>query len=1006
MKAKLKTAGAGIGLVVVFWFLILPLYAGTTGKIAGRVVDAQTKEPLFGANVMIEGTMRGGATDQEGRYIILNINPGVYTLRVTFMGYKPMIIRNVRVNIDLTTTVDVDMEMAVVETGETVTVVAERPMVVKDQTSTTAVIGSEDIAALPLTEVAEAIELQAGMVKDAGGGLHIRGGRSGEVSYWIDGIPVTDSYDGGTVVEINKDMVQELQVMSGAFNAEYGQAMSGIVNITTKEGSNRLGGNLTTYVGDHISGHDNIFLNVDDFNPLSIRNVEGSLHGALVKDKLFFYVNGRYFYTDGWLEGQRRYNPNAVTGPISLPEELLYEWAPEYVDVARELEDGIWGFQYVLGTNPTLDSLVTYYSLPENVATNPDSFAVYYNRLRENHKNGRGDNEYVPMNWSRKYYTQGKLIFRATPQMKFSYNFILDDVGYNDFERDFMWNPDGASEKFRQGYTHILQMNHAVSSRTFYNVGFSYFIKGFQRYVYEKMSDSRYIHPYLLIQEPYSFKTGGTSDVHFSRETRTLLGKIDLTSQITNTHQIKAGLEFRRHRVFQEDITLRPVIAQTDLNPVFDNPYIETRVLPDSTIYYSRYLHHPAEFSAYIQDKMEFRSMIVNLGMRIDYFQPDGVILADESDPNIYNPIRPENRYHDWGTDGIPNTRDSDGSEGNGIQDAGEPAVTLAERQEYWYDDASSKLQVSPRLGVSFPVTEGGIIHFSYGHFFQIPRFEYLYQNPEFELSSGTGNVGVIGNADLKPEQTISGEIGFQQQLSDDISMHMTGFFRDIRNLTGTRSDEIVIFGGSARYSKFTNSDFGFIRGIILSLNKRYSGNFSASLDYTFQIAKGSNSDPEQARNAIAGGQLPEVQLTPLNWDQTHTVNAYFNYSRRDWGVSLIGQWGSGLPYTPRASVDITTLLTNSQRRPSQYNVDLKAFKDFQLGPGRLSVFLRVFNLFDTLNEVNVFNDTGRAGFTTDQQVAQATNPLELINSLDRWFTIPTHYSEPLRIEVGMTFSF
>ena len=164
-------------------------------------------------------------------------------------------------------------------------------------------------------------------------------------------------------------------------------------------------------------------------------------------------------------------------------------------------------------------------------------------------------------------------------------------------------------------------------------------------------------------------------------------------------------------------------------------------------------------------------------------------------------------------------------------------------------------------------------MHFSYGHFFQVPRFERLYENPDFKIGFGTGNQGVVGNADLEPEQTINAEIGLQQQLTADLSVDVTAYLRDIRGLTGTRADEIVVFGGSAKYSKYVNSDFGFVKGIVLTLNKRFGGGFSATLDYTYQVAKGSASDPQEARNAVAGGSLPEVQLTPLGWDQRHTLN-------------------------------------------------------------------------------------------------------------------------------------
>jgi len=986
----------------------LALPAGTTGKIAGQVVDAASKEALPGANIVIEGTMMGAVTDIDGHYVILNLPPGAYVVTAKMIGYTAMRMENVNVSIDLTTTLDFKLSSTVLNLGESITVLAERPMVVKDQTATTAVMGAENIQALPVTEVAEAIELQAGLIRDAGGGLHVRGGRSGEMSYWIDGIPVTDVYDGSSVVDVNKNMVQELQVVSGAFNAEYGQAMSGIVNIATKEGSNKWGGSLSAYFGDFLSQHDNIFMNIKDINPAAIRNIDASVQGPLLKDKLFVYVNGRAIHFDGYQYGQRRYTPSAVTvAAEGIPGAYLRQYMPEYLPLAREGRNDTYGIPYVLGSNVHADSQVVAQNFPQNFIGNEDSlFAVLYNQYRQAHQGGRGDDAYVAMNWNRKYYAQGKVIYKLTPNVKIAYNLIYDDVHYQDYNRDYKYNPDGQAQQYRIGQTHIAQVTHTLSQRTFYTMGISYFGKEYRRHVYEDAHDARYVHPDLSIQNPFSFKSGGTDNSRFQRNTTTGLFKFDITSQVTNTHQFKAGLEFRQHKLYQRDITLRPIETQTQMDFIFNSPFIQTRILPDSTIYASEYTHKPTEFSAYLQDKMEFKNIIVNLGVRLDYFKPQGRILADESDPSIYNPIKPENRFKDYGSDGVDNTFDSNGTEGNGIWDVGEAAVSLAERESYWYKETSTKLNISPRLGVSFPITDRGVIHFSYGHFFQVPRFELLYQNPDFELGTGTGNIGVIGNADLEPEQTISGEIGLQQQLSDDIAMGLTGYFRDIRNLAGTRADEIVLFGGSARYNKLVNSDFGFVKGVVFSLSKRFSGGLSASMDYTLQQAKGSNSDPEQARNALAGGSLPEVQLTPLDWDQHHTGNASVSYAGRSWGGSLIGQWGSGLPFTPRSSEDITSVLTNSQRKIASLNIDARAYKDFRFGPGMLSFFVRIQNLLDALNEINVYNDTGRAGYTTDLQTAQKSNPPEIYNSLVEWYTNATHYSEPRRIEVGVNYVF
>ena len=982
------------------------LFAGTTGKLTGRVTDAETKDSLPGANVILEGTTIGAATNIDGQFIILNVPPGKYTLIAKMIGYTSMRVENVNVSIDLTTETNFALSSTVLKLGESVTVKAERPIVVKDQTATTAVISADNIQSLPVTEVSEAVELQAGLIKDASGGLHVRGGRSGEISYWIDGIPVTDVYDGGTVVDVNKNMVQELQVVSGAFNAEYGQAMSGIVNIATKEGSNSWGGSLGAYIGDYASDHAEVFDHIKNVQPLAIRNLEASVQGPAKKDKLFVYLNGRAIHFDGWQYGQRRYNPNAVVTLVSgVPEDFLKNTLPEYAATASRSADGTYKFPYVFGSNAWADSQIVRGNLP--ATGNTDSlFTHYYDLFRNAHRNGLGDNEWMPMNWNRKYYGQAKLIYKFTPNFKLSYNLIYDDVQYQDYDRNYKYNPDGLANQFRTGQTHILQATQTVSQNTFYTLGLSYFSKNYQRHLYSDIHDARYVHPDLTIQNAFSFKTAGTDNQRFQRNTKTMLAKFDLTSQVTTTHQMKIGFEFRRHELYQEDITLRPIDSQSQIDFLYNSPFIQTQIYPDSSIYASHYTHNPLELSAYLQDKMEFNNFIVNIGVRFDYFKPDGRILTDESDPSIYNPIKPSNRFKDVGRDGIAGTFDADGSENNGIWDTGEPSVTLAERESYWFKSTSEKMNISPRLGVSFPITDRGVIHFSYGHFYQVPRFERLYQNPDFELGSGTGNIGVIGNADLKPEQTISGEVGLQQQISDDIGLGLTGFFRDIRNLAGTNAQEIVLFGGSARYNKLVNSDFGFIKGLVFSINKRFSGGLSASMDYTLQEAKGSNSDPEQARNALAGGSLPEVQMTPLNWDQKHTANASITYSRTTWGGSVIGQWGSGLPYTPRRSEDITSLLTNTQRKRAMYNVDVRAYKDFRFGRSLLTVFARVMNLLDTLNEINVYNDTGRAGYTTDLQTARKSNPQEIVNSLAEWYTNSTHYSEPRRIELGVNYVF
>ena len=268
-----------------------------------------------------------------------------------------------------------------------------------------------------------------------------------------------------------------------------------------------------------------------------------------------------------------------------------------------------------------------------------------------------------------------------------------------------------------------------------------------------------------------------------------------------------------------------------------------------------------------------------------------------------------------------------------------------------------------------------------------------------------------MGNADLNPQQTVKGEIGLQQQIGEDMSVDVTVFFEDFRDLTGTQTQDIVVFGGAQTYSQYINSDFGFSRGFVLKFTKRFSAGLSASIDYTFSDTKGNSSDPADARNAVLGGALPETFIAPLNWDQTHTLNVSLAYSQpRDWGLSVIGNFFSGQPYTP--AVNKNTRVTqnafprNSDTKPTIVNVDLRLYKDFEISSTVFTVFLRVFNLFDFDNPTNIYTDSGDPFFTFAKLEAQRINAVSYNNSLDEYYTNPTYFSEPRRVEVGLGFNF
>ncbi|MCI0514903.1 carboxypeptidase-like regulatory domain-containing protein, partial [candidate division KSB1 bacterium] len=639
---------------------LVQIFAGTTGKIVGKVTDAQSKEALPGVNIIIEGTMMGAATDLEGEYLILNVPAGIYTLKATMIGYNSARITNIKVSIDLTTTSNLELGETVLDLGREITVTAEREVIKKDMTSSLSAVGAEEIQSMPVQEVADVLELQAGLVRDATGGIHIRGGRSGEVAYWVDGIAATDVYSGNIGVAVENASVQELQVISGTFNAEYGQAMSGIVNIVTKDGGAAYNGELSGFIGDYVptkgdrefgiykprsadisairSPHPD---SVEHINPLgefnNIFNAQGTLSGPVpFLKQLSFFSTLRYFTTDGYRYGLRWFTPQGQ----------------------------------------------------------------------------KGDAELVPMEPFQKLSGQIKLTYQLTGSMKLSYNLLGNKNSFRWYDRFYKYNPDGDYQRFENSYNHILGLTHVLTPTTFYELKVSSFSTEYQHYVYEDpfktvtydsfrvingvrtkvpvyvTSTETYVHPDSGNFAPasWSFQDGGTKMQHFKRNTNYYVGKLDLTSQITKRHQIKAGFEAKFIELKLNEFNIIPLVTGTEEVIPFQPMKGDL-----STPNYNTYRYQPFQFSLYLQDKMEFKEMIVNLGLRFDYFDADGQTYRDPKDPNINDPYLKEHRYKN------PTAPDSQ-----------LVAYTMAEREAFWWKKTTPKYQLGPRFGIAYPITDRG----------------------------------------------------------------------------------------------------------------------------------------------------------------------------------------------------------------------------------------------------------------------------------------------------------
>jgi outer membrane receptor protein involved in Fe transport len=861
-------------------------FAGQTGKIAGRIIDGQTREPLPGASIVIDGTRLGAAANVDGYYFINNILPGKYTVGVSLVGYQKTVVRNVEVKIDLTTTLDVKMNSATVDVSEVV-VTAQRPLVQKDLTSTSVTVSSDDIKLMPVENVDQVINLQAGVI-----GGHFRGGRSDEVLYLVDGVSVTDPFNNGRGFTVENSNIRQMEVISGAFNAEYGQAMSGVVNIVTQEGgSTGYHGSLSAYVGDFFTSHTDVFEHLDHYSVPRTRNVEGTIGGPTeLLDGLTFFLAGRYLDQEGYLYGKRVYNTN------------------------------------------------------DNLAFFPT-----------------GDGSYVSMNPSRRESGAGKLAY-SFGDMKLTASGNYEHGWNKYYDQGYKWVPDGVMSHYHTSQMHNLQFTHAISPSTFYTLKYNYNYFDYRGYLYENPFDPRYVDPDRGDpQSSYTFRSGGNYSGRYERTTRTHLGQWALSSQLSKEHKLGVGIEGQFHRIYNHGynmVNMTAGVYDSLGNPVFTLGYPNLGAIGNQA-----YLKNPYQIAAYIQDKMEYDIMIINAGVRFDYFNPRSAYPADLKNPT------------------------------NNTLFPGAGQLT----------QASKKYQVSPRLGVSFPITDQGIIHFSYGHFFQMPGFDNLYTNSDYLVSSSGSLSTITGNPDLDAQRTVNYEIGLQQVLFDIVGLDITAYYRDIRNYLGM---EIVETYDGREYARYINRDYANVRGFVASVEKRFSNSFSLKLDYTFQIAEGNASDPKTVYYNNQSNPPVETpkSVIPLDWDQRNTLNMTMMVGAPgDWTASMIFQYGSGYPYTEDVRVSHGITFQNSGTKPSFFNVDLRAEKTFKLLGFNVNTFVWVYNLLDIKNEFNVNSSSGRANRDIYTYLA---GTLKGLNTIDQYLNDPTAFSAPREVRLGLSLEF
>ena len=959
-----KTVFLLIAIVSLVTAVNFQVIAAITGKVSGTITAEATNEPLANVTVTIVGTSSTATTNDAGYYVMTNIPPGGYDVKVELTGYAAETVEGAKVLAGLTTTLNFALKASEVVKLEDITVTAVKPLVKKDVTQTTRIIEAEDIAAMPRDTVNGILQTLPGVsVLNSMGSLHVRGGRSTEVKYLIDGIPISDPIGGSLGLNISAKSLEQMEVITGGFNAEYGDAQSGIVNLITKVGSHKFSGRFRYRVGQWGTHHgDPLYgpwLDPDNgFRPVAIEPFRGIFLGKPYDyqtpyrgqdvtvaqlaeregdEQIIFteIVPGVYAdrtenplqpVTDPETE-EPKVDPD--TGETIMARQPYKDADGTVIDYEKKQVTLLDGYVVDLNQYSGLFNDTKKYDLsPSHIGEFALSGPIWGNRLTFAFDSQlRSDENYLPNDGGLGYTFQGKMKFEVTPSIKLTASGLFDQRENQFYGGSLRFWPNAIPVSTRDARNLSVQLSHNINSGTFYTLTLGQFRRFVESHQPDKVWDplektfdenawdpektpeqneaeGRIRNPPQQAYNDTTYFIAGDDNSWTTREATTSILRGNFASQVTANHLIQTGVEFLAYDIYN--------LGATNYG--------------SSNLYMEFYDVQPQSLSMYVQDKMEYEGMIVNAGLRYDLYNPDGVSPADPLDPLELNDDGTIKLDKETYKVGLPIIKDP-------VQ-------------------ASIKHMVSPRLGISYPITDRSKLHFTYGHYYQIPRGDDLYENLSFDMR---GAIRRRGNPDLNPEKTIAYEVGIIRQFTDDLTVDLTGFTKDIDQLVNSVHVDIT-----NDYSYFLNDEFngishgiyGRVQGFELTIRKWRTpqSRVSGLLSYTYSVAKGKGSSRNLGYLTYYRQQPDVTESHPLAWDQRHIFSGTLDIQLPfDAAVNLIGNYGSGLPYTPNPRAPIKPDI-NSKRYPATYNVDALISKRSRIAGLTYTLFVDIRNVFNTKN--------------------------------------------------------
>ena len=944
-----------------------------TGRIEGQVRD-EVGSVIAHAQVYIPGTAYGAVTDPRGHYFLNHVPSGRYSLRATYIGYRPMEARDLQVLAGQTVIQDFSLEAAPLMLRELEVVVAANLLVPRDEVTTKQRVQGDFIERLPVDDVNEVLALQPGVVASGKSGplaFSIRGGRPDEAVTYVDGVPVTPGFRGlalsttGGQISVGTNAVQEASITTGATSAEYGNAQSGVLSVITRSGGRRFSGALG-YQTDEPFGVN---------HSLGFNRLETSFSGPLARRLTFFVA--------GVLEGQESagvgldneqapiFVPAGIDTTVAVPSELFtvdadttfvpilqFAVARGACDAFRHSGNPGIRTNYGLGckgiripasasSNYELTGKINY-----SFGTN-SQIGLTYLRSQNQGRNFSYENLYngpslfgshshsnvLTLNWTQNLMRSAERSLALEVYLSYQPDRLIagpltteSELATRDPFGGFMIRPLG----FRFDFD-----NFPVNRELVENLRLNR--PGTRRTPFDPQNSGQYQTIDQYRNNAYGLtgwnESGGPTGVLvLHRETRSI-GRANVDWQANRYSRLKLGAEVTRYAIdhYESDLA-RPGDA---------------------------YIERPMRWDAFLEHRLDLGDLVLLGGLRYDHYS------SRASRPFLLDTVSSSPSFQHYVN--LPGAQ---------IYQAGgefrdQPLVIFLPDHGHGY--------LSPHIQVAFPISVRTNFRFSYAH---------QVQSPDFALLLNGVNVGGLGT-DLDFGRTIAFEFGVRHAFSDDMVVDVAAYNRDHVAVASARTFQINDPVGQRTTSlvRVANADFGNARGLDVRIDRRFGNWFNGTISYSYQNAKSTGSDPlsnqEKAVrlvNAVGGiiGPPPQailpttlsrpydlagaIALTfPADWKKGTLVGSVLG----EVGFYATFRYGSGTAYTPcgegagnesvlsdNGQCEVLRGVPNSARLPASKQFDLRVTKGFGLGRVALTAYLDARNLFNFTNIQRVFSVT------------------------------------------------